>query len=91
MQPFVSARRGPFNDGRKSSSTAAVYHVVAARVSSPDAITVVLRGDYAGPLEAAKRHAVGIARVVAERYRCTALAEVLDGGNCPLHVVEVKK
>lgn len=90
MQTFVSARRGAFNDARKSTSTAAVYHVVAARVSSADALAVVLRGEYAGPLEAAKRHAVGIAHIVAQRYRCTVLAEVLDAGNCPLFVMEVK-
>ena len=91
MQTLVSARRSAFNNARTAVSAPTRFHVVAAKIVSPDRLTVALRGEFEGTFDAAKRHALAIARTVADRHGCDAIAEVLDIDNALLFCAEVTR
>ncbi|MCR9245504.1 MAG: hypothetical protein NXI31_10765 [bacterium] len=90
MTASVSVRRRVNNHAPKAIAQSAVFQLVAARVASPDAIETVLRTEFDGPLDVAKRRITAIARNVAERGSTPVLAEVLDSDNALLFTAEVQ-
>lgn len=83
MQPSVAVRRFVRNVTAPTVSAPVLFVVIASVIVDNDRLEVVLRGEHAGTLAGAKRHAVTLLIVTAQRFGA-ACVDVTDGAGVPV-------
>lgn len=75
----------------RATAAPAAFSVLASRIVTADRLELMLRGEFCGTLDAAKRHARRLAGAVADRFGSSACAQITSSDGVPLFFVEARR
>jgi len=69
---------------RKHAEPSHQFVIIASRVVNSDKMKVILRCQFDGDFDAAKRHATTVASAIADRFSCAACCDVTTFDGFPV-------
>lgn len=88
MPNSLPGRHVLLNVAGPDSAACAAFLVLASRPIGADGCLTILRGEVRSTFTAARRHALRVLDVIADRYGAGIAVDVqvLDAGNCPVFI-----